>query len=327
HCSIMLCLKKHRSLSSQSSFSIGNNNTSTHITNISPSGIELDEQYKTVYGRKDKKTKRIIKIKDNTILKVSSLGKLLLKIFSHISCSHFVSRLLQAQNSLVLVTCLHLLYLVTPYDLISHVKPNTSTYVSVYNNMGENELQTARILGINERVMTLLMKGLNIKSVPERVLHRFYLTLMLYDLWNQKSLWDVADKFEVPRGFVQTLMTSAATFSTCVLRFCEEIKDFWAFKELLVNFSQQLSHCCTAELLPLMDLPAVKRGRARQLYKAGYKSLLHIANANPLEIVNSIDHMPKKVATQIVAAAKLMLKQKADNLREEAEEVLEGLNI
>jgi POLQ-like helicase len=44
---------------------------------------------------------------------------------------------------------------------------------------------------------------------------------MLYDLWNQRSVWDVANEYEVPRGIVQNLMTSAAAFSSCVLRFCE----------------------------------------------------------------------------------------------------------
>lgn len=59
------------------------------------------------------------------------------------------------------------------------------------------------------------------QSGKERVLRRFYLTLMLYDLWNQRSVWDVANEYQVPRGIVQNLMTSAAAFSSCVLRFCE----------------------------------------------------------------------------------------------------------
>ena len=50
------------------------------------------------------------------------------------------------------------------------------------------------------------------------------------------------------------------------------------------------------------------QGRARQLYKAGYKTLQLVANADPLEIVKSVDHMPKKVAIQIVAAAKVCVK-------------------
>jgi len=39
--------------------------------------------------------------------------------------------LFQAQSSLVLLSCLHLLYLVTPYDLMSQIKPNPTVYFSV----------------------------------------------------------------------------------------------------------------------------------------------------------------------------------------------------
>lgn len=50
---------------------------------------------------------------------------------------------------------------------------------------------------------------------------RFYLTLMLYDLWRQKSLWEVAEKFDQPRGFIQNLLSSTASFGSCVYHFCQ----------------------------------------------------------------------------------------------------------
>lgn len=50
---------------------------------------------------------------------------------------------------------------------------------------------------------------------------RFYLTLMLYDLWRQKSLWEVAEKFDQPRGFIQNLLSSTASFGACVYHFCQ----------------------------------------------------------------------------------------------------------
>jgi hypothetical protein len=40
---------------------------------------------------------------------------------------------------------------------------------------------------------------------------------MLYDLLDQRSVWDVADKYEVSRG----ITTIAAAFSCSVLHFCE----------------------------------------------------------------------------------------------------------
>lgn len=57
--------------------------------------------------------------------------------------------------------------------------------------------------------------------VDEFVVKRFYLTLMLYDLWRQKSLWEVAEKFDQPRGFIQNLLSSTASFGSCVYHFCQ----------------------------------------------------------------------------------------------------------
>lgn len=47
------------------------------------------------------------------------------------------------------------------------------------------------------------------------------------------------------------------------------------------------------------------QGRAKQLYKAGYKTPQDLANADPLGLVSAVDHLPRKVAYEIVAAAKV----------------------
>jgi POLQ-like helicase len=47
---------------------------------------------------------------------------------------------------------------------------------------------------------------------------------MLYELWKQKSLWEVADRFQQPRGFIQNLLSSAASFASCVNNFCQVSK-------------------------------------------------------------------------------------------------------
>lgn len=54
-------------------------------------------------------------------------------------------------------------------------------------------------------------------------------------------------------------MTSSSTFANNVLRFCDEMEEMWTFKSLLQDFAPRLAHCCSAELLPLLDLPAVKK--------------------------------------------------------------------
>jgi POLQ-like helicase len=100
--------------------------------------------------------------------------------------------------------------------------------------------------------------------VPERVLNRFFVTLILHDLWNEKSVFEVSEKYQINRGIVQNLMTGSATFASNVVNFCEGLAEFWTFAHLIKGMSQRLSHCCVRELLPLMELPAVQQVKCCQ---------------------------------------------------------------
>ena len=73
----------------------------------------------------------------------------------------------------------------------------------------------------------------------EMVYRRFYLTLLLYHLLKERSVWDVASMFSCSRGFVQNLMTSAASFASCLLNFTE-VRHF---------FLGVLMYVCTAVAL------------------------------------------------------------------------------
>ena len=96
--------------------------------------------------------------------------------------------------------------------------------------LDESELQVARVLGINEGVITALMTCGQVSKAIKPALARFYLTLVLFDLWNAVPIHEVADKFDVSRGEAQNLMTSAASFASSVLHFCDEIEEFWAYQ-------------------------------------------------------------------------------------------------
>lgn len=89
-------------------------------------------------------------------------------------------------------------------------------------------------------------------------MNRFFFTLILQDLWNQRTVYEVAETFRVNRGIVQNLVVASASYACGVLKFCEELDEFWAFQELLRVVNKRLSYCCTVELIPLMDLPCVK---------------------------------------------------------------------
>lgn len=87
------------------------------------------------------------------------------------------------------------------------------------------------------------------------------MTMVLNDLWHLKTVSETSITFGIDRGVVQNLMGMAAIEASCLLKFCEELEEFWAFRELFKNLSQRLANICTVELVPLMQLPSVKMVR------------------------------------------------------------------
>lgn len=96
------------------------------------------------------------------------------------------------------------------------------------------------------------------QSEQERLVKKFFLTMLLNELWHLKPVPEIANSFQIDRGIVQNLMGMAAVEASCLLKFCEEIEEFWAFRELFKNLSERLSNICSIELVPLMQLPCVK---------------------------------------------------------------------
>ncbi|XP_012054135.1 PREDICTED: helicase POLQ-like [Atta cephalotes] len=232
-----------------------------------------------------------------------------------------------AQKHLILIDNLHLLYLVTPYDSISQITPIGSIYYDVIMELTESQMQVARLLGITEAAANKIRDGIIPKFIEKRVVHRFYVTLIVHELWNHHTVYSVAEKYQVNRGIIQSLLNTVSMFASSVVRFCQELPEFWAFTEMLNTFSKKLSYCCPLELEKLMELPSVKIGRARQLYKAGYKTLQSIAKADSKEIKKNIPYLSNKIVTQIIAAAKLLILQRAEDLKDEREDILDGIDI
>nr|XP_037276261.1 helicase POLQ-like [Rhipicephalus microplus] len=229
-----------------------------------------------------------------------------------------------ALSSLSLRCPLHLLHLVTPRQL-----PNTRldppTYYRLYGDLKENELQVAELIGISEALVTKLASGGSLKIGEQQLLQGFYKTMQLNDLWHQKSVWEVAAKYKEHRGQVQTLLASASTFASALTHFCKELPELWAYRVLLPEFTEHLSNCVTMELIPLMELPSVRKGRARQLHKAGFRSIMDVACADPKELAEKVGPISRRQSRQIVDAAKLLLLKKAEDLQEQAEQVLQGM--
>ncbi|XP_048219797.1 helicase POLQ-like isoform X4 [Perognathus longimembris pacificus] len=238
-------------------------------------------------------------------------------------CDILYRDLKRGLEGLVLESFLHLIYLTTPYDLASQCEPNWMIYFRQFNQLTPAEQNLASLLGVSESFIGKKASGQNIrKKVDKDIVNRLYLSLVLYTLLKDTNIWSVSEKFNMPRGYLQNLLTGAASFSSCVLHFCEELEEFWVYKALLAELTKKLTYCVKAELIPLMEVTGVLEGRAKQLYNAGYKTLMHLANANPEVLIKTIDHLSRRQAKQIVSSAKMLLHEKAEALQEEVEELL-----
>ncbi|NXW02134.1 HELQ Helicase, partial [Fregetta grallaria] len=238
-------------------------------------------------------------------------------------CNLLYRELKKGLEGLILESNLHLLYLATPYDMISNCSPDWMIYLRQFNQLSAAEQKVADIVGVPESFITKKASGQAIrKNVDSAVVNRLYLSFVLYTLLKETNIWSVSEKFNMSRGYVQNLLNSAASFASCVLHFCEELEEFWVYKALLTELTKQLTYCVKTELIPLMEVAGVLEARAKQLYNAGYKTLAHLANANPETLVKMIEHLSRRQAKQIVSSAKMLLSEKAEALQEEVEELL-----
>lgn len=82
---------------------------------------------------------------------------------------------------------------------------------------------------------TMLLKGLIIRRANSgkkqdaeqirsaRIYRRFYAACQLRDLCNEVPVHTVAHKFEIPRGFVQTLAQTCEGFAAGMVQFCDTL--------------------------------------------------------------------------------------------------------
>uniref|UniRef100_A0A4W5KS46 Helicase POLQ-like n=1 Tax=Hucho hucho TaxID=62062 RepID=A0A4W5KS46_9TELE len=257
-------------------------------------------------------------------LQVTKLGRATYKGSVDLTyCDLLYRDLAKGLESLMLDSFLHLIYLVTPYDMVSQCKPDWMVYFRQFTMLSAVEQKMCAAVGVSESFVARKAAGQNVKkNVDQVVVSRLYLALVLLSLLKETDLWSVADRFQLSRGFIQTLLSSSSVFCSCVLHFTEELEEFWPFKALLTELNRRLTYCVQAELIPLMEVAGVMERRAKQLYNAGYTTLAHLANADPNVLAKTVENLFKKQANQIVASAKMLLNEKADALQEEMDDLL-----
>ena len=177
-------------------------------------------------------------------------------------------------------------------------------------------------LGVNEATMVKLMTG-QTPLVDPFVLRRFYLSLMLNDLRKGESFWQVSEFYGCDRGDVQNLLSRAASFVSCIHYFVQELGEFRDLSDSLHSFVRELAMSVNSELIPLMELPSMSKNKARLLYDAGFRSLADVAKSSPGDLAARVQHVSKQAAQHMVSAAKALVYERVDALRDEADALME----
>ncbi|XP_057675710.1 helicase POLQ-like isoform X3 [Corythoichthys intestinalis] len=262
----------------------------------------------------------------NGDLQVTPLGRAAFKGCVDVSHSEALFQDLQkGLEGLVLNSLFHLLFLVTPYDLAAGCTPDWMTFYTQMASLSSAELKVCAAVGVPESLVARKAAGQSVgKSGDVSAAKRAFLSLVLLALLKDGDIWGVAQKFQLSRGFVQSLLSSSAAFCSCVLHFTQELDSLWAYCSLLEALTRRLSYCVKAELIPLMEVAGVSEARAKQLHAAGYPTLTHLANADPTVLVRTVAHLSRRQADQMVASSKMLLNEKAETLRQEADHLLEA---
>lgn len=259
-------------------------------------------------------------------LRISKLGEAAVNAGMTLNEAREIEKdLRKAHESLVLTNLLHLLYIVAPKDIINSINVNFEVLSELFFDLERTNPsigQSAKVMGIS-KAQLMKMRFHSVAYSPSLIFiyKRFYVAMMLFELWSECDVFDVAKRYKVDRGIVSKLMSSASTEAYSIFKFCEVFDEFWVFKEILENFSKRLQHCCSLELLPLMELPNVKLGRAKMMYKAGIKSIMDVAALTPEEFSSTIKFINIQQATKVIKAAKYMLQNEFDDNNERLNEM------
>ncbi|XP_037815116.1 helicase POLQ-like [Lucilia sericata] len=269
---------------------------------------------------------RTIKLHSNTRFQLTTIGKAAFKAGIDYRRAYAIhNELASAQKQLILTNYGHLLYLVVSFNsnaVGDELFPaDAAILFRAYEKLDEATHTLFKQMGFTEAHAAKIAKNMSIQGPMELKLNRLYKVLILMDLINVEPLPGVSAKYNIERGQLQNLMSQATAAASAIVRLCEQIEEFWCFKPLFERIGRKMDRCGTLELEPLLELPAVKINRAKQLYAAGFKTVEDIAKIRPIDLVKSVEHMPMKIAKEIISAAKIILMKKLDHLEEETEAI------
>ncbi|KAK3394700.1 P-loop containing nucleoside triphosphate hydrolase protein [Podospora didyma] len=200
------------------------------------------------------------------------------------------SELKKALKAFVLDGEMHVLYNFTPVQDLEGVTVNWRVFWNEMQQLDESGMRVMNFLGLKPFIVDKMLHGGTLKETTAEGketawrYHRFYLALQLRDVCNEIPIHRVAQKYDMPRGSVQTLAQTCQGFAAGMIKFCEAM-GWGAMAAALDHFSDRLKAGAKADLLALAKITFVKSRTARIFWDNGLKTVAAVANADPSELL------------------------------------------
>ncbi|EDV96295.1 helicase POLQ-like [Drosophila grimshawi] len=267
---------------------------------------------------------RRLLISQSTRFQLTSIGRAAFKAGIDYKRAFAIHKELQlAQQQLILTSYVHLLYLLVCFNSNERgdelFPADANILFREYTSLPMQTQALFMQLGFTEAHAARLAKTQSVQGPLALQLNRLYKVLILADVLALLPLPSVASKYNIERGTLQQLISQCTAAASAIMRLCEQMDEFWCYKPLFERIHHKMDRCGTLELEPLLELPAVKINRAKQLFAAGFRTVEDVAKTRPMVLVKAVEFMPLKVATEMISAAKIILMKKLDHLEEETE--------
>ncbi|KAK0632277.1 P-loop containing nucleoside triphosphate hydrolase protein [Immersiella caudata] len=196
----------------------------------------------------------------------------------------------KALQAFVLDGEMHVLYNFTPVHDLGGISVNWRVFWNEMQQLDESGLRVLRFLGLSPVFVNKMLHGGTLKETTTeekdtaRRYYRFYLALQLRDLCNEVPIHRVAQKYDMPRGSVQSLAQTCEGFAAGMIKFCE-VMDWGAIAAALCHFTDRLKAGARSDLLALAKITFVKSRTARIFWDNGFKTVAAVANADLNEIL------------------------------------------
>jgi DNA polymerase I-like protein with 3'-5' exonuclease and polymerase domains len=245
----------------------------------------------------------ITKVKQNEreIFKATPLGNAVLASSMSPDEGLIIFKELQkALQCFVLENELQIVYEITPINICDYWLNMSSSasslscklidwnhYLSIIENFSNDKKRVANLVGVRESFIIRMIRGKSITTENDKVLlktHlRFYTSLILNDLVNEKPFSKLIDEYKCQKGFLQQLQQSAATYSGMITIFCNRL-GWFNLEVLITQFQSRLTFGIQRELCDLIRISLLNSYRARLLYNNGYTNIRLLATAGANEI-------------------------------------------